>query len=33
MTTLPDKGALAVIPNNPFRAKKLPLDQHLYAQR
>ena len=28
-----DKGALAVIPNNPSRAKKLPLDTHLYAQR
>jgi transposase len=28
-----DKGALAVIPNNPSRAQKYPLDQHLYAQR
>ena len=28
-----DKGALAVIPNNPSRAKKHPLDAHLYAQR
>jgi transposase len=28
-----DKGALAVIPNNPSRAKKYPLDTHLYAQR
>jgi transposase len=28
-----DKGALAVIPNNPSRARKLPLDKHLYAQR
>ena len=28
-----DKGALAVIPNNPSRAKKLTLDAHLYAQR
>jgi len=28
-----DKGALAVIPNNPSRTKKLPLDKHLYAQR
>ena len=28
-----DKGALAVIPNNPSRAKKHPLDEHLYAQR
>ena len=27
------KGALAVIPNNPSRATKQPLDQHLYAQR
>jgi transposase len=28
-----DKGAIAVIPNNPSRAKKHPLDKHLYAQR
>ncbi len=28
-----DKGALAVIPNNPSRARKYPLDEHLYAQR
>jgi transposase len=28
-----DKGALAVIPNNPSRAKKHPLDKQLYAQR
>ena len=28
-----EKGALAVIPNNPSRAKKHPLDEHLYAQR
>ena len=28
-----DKGALAVIPNNPSRALKHPLDKHLYAQR
>jgi transposase len=28
-----EKGALAVIPNNPSRAKKHPLDQQLYAQR
>jgi transposase len=28
-----DKGAVAVIPNNPSRAKKHPLDKHLYAQR
>lgn len=26
------KGALAVIPNNPSRALKCPLDKHLYAQ-
>jgi transposase len=24
---------VAVIPNNPSRARKYPLDQHLYAQR
>ena len=28
-----DKGARAVIPNNPSRAQKHPLDKHLYAQR
>jgi transposase len=28
-----DKGALAVIPSNPSRATKHPLDKHLYAQR
>ena len=28
-----DKGALAVIPSNPSRAKKHPLDKQLYAQR
>ena len=28
-----DKGALAVIPNNPSRAKKYDVDKHLYAQR
>jgi len=28
-----DKGAVAVIPNNPSRALKHPLDEHLYAQR
>jgi transposase len=28
-----DKGAQAVIPNNPSRAKKHALDKHLYAQR
>jgi transposase len=26
-------GAIAVIPNNPSRTKKYPLDKHLYAQR
>ena len=28
-----DKGALAVIPNNPSRTFKYPLDKQLYAQR
>jgi transposase len=28
-----DRGALAVIPNNPSRTYKHPLDKHLYAQR
>lgn len=28
-----ERGALAVIPNNPSRSRKHPLDQHLYAQR
>jgi len=28
-----DMGALAVIPNNPSRTRKHPLDAHLYAQR
>jgi transposase len=28
-----EKGAIAVIPNNPSRAQKYPLDKHLYAQR
>lgn len=27
------KGAVAIIPNNPSRATKYPLDKHLYAQR
>ena len=27
------KGAIAVIPNNPSRALKHPLDKHFYAQR
>ena len=31
--TIADKGAVAVIPNNPSRARKYPLDKHLYAQR
>ena len=28
-----EKGAVAVIPNNPSRARKYPLDKQLYAQR
>jgi transposase len=28
-----EKGAEAVIPNNPSRSLKYPLDEHLYAQR
>lgn len=28
-----DKGATAVIPNNPSRARKYKIDKHLYAQR
>ena len=28
-----ERGATAVIPNNPSRAIKHPLDKHLYAQR
>lgn len=28
-----EKDARAVIPNNPSRTKKHPLDKHLYAQR
>ena len=28
-----DKGAKAVVPNNPSRPTKHPLDKHLYAQR
>ena len=28
-----DKGARAVIPNNPSRAIRYPVDKHLYAQR
>jgi len=28
-----EKGAQTVIPNNPSRSLKYPLDKHLYAQR
>ncbi len=28
-----EKGAIAVIPTNPTRARRHPLDKHLYAQR
>ena len=28
-----DMDAVAVIPNNPSRAKKHPVDRHLYGQR
>lgn len=31
--TIADRNALAVIPNNPSRALKHPLDEHLYKQR
>lgn len=31
--TIADKGTIAVIPNNPSRALKYPLDRDLYAQR
>ena len=31
--TIADKGAIAVIPNNPSRTFKHRLDKHLYAQR
>ena len=31
--TIAAKGAAAVIPNNPARARKYHLDEHLYAQR
>jgi transposase len=27
------RGAIAVIPNNPSRTKKYPVDKHLYVQR
>jgi transposase len=32
-SAIAEKGAVAVIPNNPSRARKYPLDKHLYAQR
>jgi len=32
-TEIAEKDAVAVIPNNPSRAKKYPLDKDLYAQR
>jgi transposase len=32
-SAIADKGAVAVIPNNPSRALKHPMDKHLYAQR
>lgn len=31
--SIADKGAIAVIPSNPSRAAKHPLDRQLYAQR
>ena len=31
--TIADKGAIAVIPNNPSRTLKYPIDPQLYAQR
>jgi len=31
--TIAQRGALAVIPNNPSRSTKHPLDAHFYAQR
>jgi transposase len=33
VVTIATKGAVAVISNNPSRARKYPLDKHLYAQR
>ena len=30
-TAIADKGAIAVIPNNPSRARKYKIDKHLYA--
>jgi transposase len=32
-SAIADKGAVAVIPDNPSRAQKYSLDKHLYAQR
>lgn len=32
-TAIAGKGAVAVIPNNPSRARKYSIDKHLYAQR
>ena len=32
-TAIADIGAMAVIPNNPSRAKKFPIDTDLYAER
>ena len=32
-TAIADKNAIAVIPNNPSRARKYRIDKHLYAQR
>jgi transposase len=32
-SAIAEKGAVAVIPNNPSRTRKYPLDKHLYAQR
>lgn len=31
--TVAQKGAVAIIPNNPSHARKYPLDRSLYAQR
>ena len=31
--SIADKGAQAVIPNNPSRARKHPFDRHLYKER
>ena len=33
MPRTPNKGAIAVIPGSPSRARKYPLDKQLYAQR